>query len=230
MVSALVPLKNLSLPLCHRRTLSRPPHHFVAILFGFNHLVALTYRPGRKNVALALSLFLLPRFPSSPSGRRRAGPTGARPPPSRGTVPPSPRPGRRRPDPRRRCAVPHPRPDRLLQLHHAADPHGVQRTRPRCGGGSASAADADASRRQHERRGGQWPPADNLRLRPDGALVVLHVQPPPSIAAGLNPGPIPFGGPSFRLGFVRTSSLRLMIGWLRRHTMEESWRLMSSAL
>lgn len=34
----------------------------------------------------------------------------------------------------------------------------------------------------------------------------------------------------FRLGFVRTSSLRLMIGWLRRHTMEESWRLMSSAL
>uniref|UniRef100_A0A0E0CRT5 UspA domain-containing protein n=1 Tax=Oryza meridionalis TaxID=40149 RepID=A0A0E0CRT5_9ORYZ len=37
---------------------------------------------------------------------------------------------------------------------------------------------------------------DNLRLRPDGALVVLHVQSPPSIAAGLNPGPIPFGGPS----------------------------------
>lgn len=37
---------------------------------------------------------------------------------------------------------------------------------------------------------------DSLRLRPDGALVVLHVQPPPGIAAGLNPGPIPFGGPS----------------------------------
>jgi hypothetical protein len=37
---------------------------------------------------------------------------------------------------------------------------------------------------------------DNLRLRLDGKLVVLHVQPPPSIAAGLNPGPIPFGGPS----------------------------------
>uniref|UniRef100_A0ACD5ZJ04 Uncharacterized protein n=2 Tax=Avena sativa TaxID=4498 RepID=A0ACD5ZJ04_AVESA len=36
---------------------------------------------------------------------------------------------------------------------------------------------------------------DSLRLRPDGALVVLHVQPPPGIAAGLNPGPIPFGGP-----------------------------------
>jgi nucleotide-binding universal stress UspA family protein len=37
---------------------------------------------------------------------------------------------------------------------------------------------------------------DNLRLRTDGELVVLHVQPVPSIAAGLNPGPIPFGGPS----------------------------------
>jgi nucleotide-binding universal stress UspA family protein len=37
---------------------------------------------------------------------------------------------------------------------------------------------------------------DSLRLRPDGALVVLHVQPAPGIAAGLNPGPIPFGGPS----------------------------------
>lgn len=37
---------------------------------------------------------------------------------------------------------------------------------------------------------------DSLRFRPDGALVVLHVQPAPSIAAGLNPGPIPFGGPS----------------------------------
>jgi hypothetical protein len=39
---------------------------------------------------------------------------------------------------------------------------------------------------------------DNLRLRPDGELVVLHVQPPPNIAAGLNPAPIPFGGPSKR--------------------------------
>ncbi|XP_072972596.1 universal stress protein PHOS34 [Typha angustifolia] len=43
---------------------------------------------------------------------------------------------------------------------------------------------------------------DNLRLRPGGeavdpgVLVVLHVQPPPSIGAGLNPGSIPFGGPS----------------------------------
>ncbi|RLN09790.1 hypothetical protein C2845_PM11G25010 [Panicum miliaceum] len=37
---------------------------------------------------------------------------------------------------------------------------------------------------------------DNLRLRPDGELVVLHVQPPPNIAAGLNPASIPFGGPS----------------------------------
>lgn len=47
---------------------------------------------------------------------------------------------------------------------------------------------------------------DNLRLRPAGegadgaaeeagALVVLHVQSPPSIAAGLNPGSVPFGGP-----------------------------------
>lgn len=39
---------------------------------------------------------------------------------------------------------------------------------------------------------------DNLRLRPDGELVVLHVQAPPNIAAGLNPAPIPFGGPSKR--------------------------------
>ncbi|GAB2271410.1 hypothetical protein Dimus_006248 [Dionaea muscipula] len=44
---------------------------------------------------------------------------------------------------------------------------------------------------------------DNVRLRlptpesPEGgSFVVLHVQPPPSIAAGINPGPIPFGGPS----------------------------------
>ncbi|XP_024449955.2 universal stress protein PHOS34 isoform X1 [Populus trichocarpa] len=45
---------------------------------------------------------------------------------------------------------------------------------------------------------------DNLKLRspaPDstetpGSFVILHVQPPPSIAAGLNPGAIPFGGPS----------------------------------
>uniref|UniRef100_I1Q3N9 Uncharacterized protein n=1 Tax=Oryza glaberrima TaxID=4538 RepID=I1Q3N9_ORYGL len=62
------------------------------------------------------SLSLLPRFPSSPSGRHHAGPTG-------GWPPPSPRLGRRRRrDPRRRCAVPHPRSDRLLQLRHAADP------------------------------------------------------------------------------------------------------------
>jgi hypothetical protein len=44
---------------------------------------------------------------------------------------------------------------------------------------------------------------DNLKLRspvddytPGGSFVVLHVQSPPSIAAGLNPGSIPFGGPS----------------------------------
>ncbi|KAG1366592.1 universal stress protein PHOS34 [Cocos nucifera] len=47
----------------------------------------------------------------------------------------------------------------------------------------------------------------NLCLRPaggdageaedePGSFVVLHVQSPPSIAAGLNPGSIPFGGPS----------------------------------
>ena len=29
-----------------------------------------------------------------------------------------------------------------------------------------------------------------------GGLIVLHVQSPPSISAGLNPGGIPFGGPS----------------------------------
>ncbi|KAF4361527.1 universal stress protein PHOS34 isoform X2 [Cannabis sativa] len=47
---------------------------------------------------------------------------------------------------------------------------------------------------------------DNLKLRaPDsesdsssagGFFVILHVQSPPTIAAGLNPGAIPFGGPS----------------------------------
>ncbi|PON63475.1 Universal stress protein [Parasponia andersonii] len=45
---------------------------------------------------------------------------------------------------------------------------------------------------------------DNLKLRfPDsatataaGSFVVLHVQSPPTIAAGLSPGAIPFGGPS----------------------------------
>ena len=45
---------------------------------------------------------------------------------------------------------------------------------------------------------------DNLKLRspapgstdPPGSFIVLHVQPPPTIAAGLNPGAIPFGGPS----------------------------------
>ncbi|KAI4307482.1 hypothetical protein L6164_030662 [Bauhinia variegata] len=42
----------------------------------------------------------------------------------------------------------------------------------------------------------------NLKLRspaPDSSaasFVILHVQSPPSIAAGLNPGTIPFGGPS----------------------------------
>ncbi|XP_062097514.1 universal stress protein PHOS34 isoform X2 [Humulus lupulus] len=47
---------------------------------------------------------------------------------------------------------------------------------------------------------------DNLKLRaPDsdsdsasasGFFVILHVQSPPTIATGLNPGAIPFGGPS----------------------------------
>ncbi|KAK4274166.1 hypothetical protein QN277_017437 [Acacia crassicarpa] len=40
---------------------------------------------------------------------------------------------------------------------------------------------------------------NNLKLRlpgPDSSFVVLYVQPPISIAAGLNPGAIPFGGPS----------------------------------
>ena len=42
----------------------------------------------------------------------------------------------------------------------------------------------------------------NLKLRPsapgvtDSIFIVLHVQSPPSIAAGLSPAPIPFGGPS----------------------------------
>ncbi|XP_049390992.1 universal stress protein PHOS34 [Solanum stenotomum] len=45
---------------------------------------------------------------------------------------------------------------------------------------------------------------DNIKLKPhdpdsqesQGSIVILHVQSPPSIAAGLNPGGIPFGGPS----------------------------------
>ncbi|XP_010266116.1 PREDICTED: universal stress protein PHOS34 [Nelumbo nucifera] len=43
---------------------------------------------------------------------------------------------------------------------------------------------------------------DNLTLRTQGegseagTFVILHVQSPPSIAVGLNPGSIPFGGPS----------------------------------
>ncbi|XP_043712098.1 universal stress protein PHOS34 [Telopea speciosissima] len=43
---------------------------------------------------------------------------------------------------------------------------------------------------------------DNLKLKSQeddsepGTLVILHIQSPPSIAAGLNPGAIPFGGPS----------------------------------
>lgn len=41
---------------------------------------------------------------------------------------------------------------------------------------------------------------DNLKLRSssgdENSLIVLHVQSPPTIAAGLNPGAIPFGGPS----------------------------------
>ncbi|XP_023536734.1 universal stress protein A-like protein [Cucurbita pepo subsp. pepo] len=42
----------------------------------------------------------------------------------------------------------------------------------------------------------------NLKLRPsapgvtDSIFIVLHVQSPPSIAAGLSPAPIPFGGPT----------------------------------
>ncbi|KAL0694546.1 hypothetical protein Bca4012_061726 [Brassica carinata] len=40
---------------------------------------------------------------------------------------------------------------------------------------------------------------DNLKLSssssPDSSFVVLHVQPSPSVAAGVSPGTIPFGGP-----------------------------------
>ncbi|XP_060199038.1 universal stress protein PHOS34 [Lycium barbarum] len=45
---------------------------------------------------------------------------------------------------------------------------------------------------------------DNIKLKPhdpdsqepQGSFVILHVQSPPSIAAGINPSGIPFGGPS----------------------------------
>ncbi|KAH0434581.1 hypothetical protein IEQ34_011282 [Dendrobium chrysotoxum] len=41
----------------------------------------------------------------------------------------------------------------------------------------------------------------DLSIKP-GGFVILHVQPPPSIAAGLNPGAIPFGGPTPLLCFL----------------------------
>lgn len=37
---------------------------------------------------------------------------------------------------------------------------------------------------------------DSVKLRPEGSITIIHVQSPPSIAAGLNPAAIPFGGPS----------------------------------
>ncbi|CAA3021927.1 universal stress PHOS34 [Olea europaea subsp. europaea] len=38
---------------------------------------------------------------------------------------------------------------------------------------------------------------ENLKLgSSESSFVILHVQSPPTIAAGLNPGAIPFGGPS----------------------------------
>ncbi|KNA20231.1 hypothetical protein SOVF_054320 [Spinacia oleracea] len=43
---------------------------------------------------------------------------------------------------------------------------------------------------------------DNVTLRSaedGGSFVVLHVQSPPSIAVGINPGSIPFGGPSLEV-------------------------------
>ncbi|XP_031264723.1 universal stress protein PHOS34-like isoform X2 [Pistacia vera] len=48
---------------------------------------------------------------------------------------------------------------------------------------------------------------DNLKIRvpapasiePPGCFTILHVQSPPSIAAGLNPGAIPFGGPNLEV-------------------------------
>ena len=46
MASASVPLKSLSLPECHRRTLSCPTHPSVAILLGLSRLIAPTCGPG----------------------------------------------------------------------------------------------------------------------------------------------------------------------------------------
>lgn len=48
---------------------------------------------------------------------------------------------------------------------------------------------------------------DNIKLRhpagteseSGGSFIVLHVQSPPSIASGLNPGVIPFGGPNLEV-------------------------------
>ncbi|KMT19723.1 hypothetical protein BVRB_1g007780 [Beta vulgaris subsp. vulgaris] len=42
---------------------------------------------------------------------------------------------------------------------------------------------------------------DNVTLRSDdgGSFIILHVQSPPSIAMGINPGSIPFGGPSLEV-------------------------------
>jgi len=59
---------------------------------------------------------------------------------------------------------------------------------------------------------------ENLKLRspttPDstdaGSFIIFHVQSPPSIATGLNPGSIPFGGPSSVHHFLSHISFSLL--------------------
>ncbi|EEE50733.1 hypothetical protein OsJ_31045 [Oryza sativa Japonica Group] len=95
-----------------------------------------------------------------------------------------------------------------------------------------SAADADASRRQHERRGGQWPScpttsASALTARSSCSTSSRRRASPP----GLNPGPIPFGGPRKNLPRERAQAAATVaassnggqrptgdIGWRRRRS------------
>ncbi|KAJ0548800.1 putative rossmann-like alpha/beta/alpha sandwich protein [Helianthus annuus] len=44
-------------------------------------------------------------------------------------------------------------------------------------------------------KGLQWA-LDNVKLHPEGSLIFIQVQSPPSIVAGFNPGSILFGGSS----------------------------------
>ncbi|KAM7258628.1 hypothetical protein ACFE04_014369 [Oxalis oulophora] len=42
-------------------------------------------------------------------------------------------------------------------------------------------------------------PVGSSTIESPGSFILLHVQPPPNIAAGLSPSPIPFGGPNLEV-------------------------------